>query len=50
MLDAVQPQHVVPAHEDPGGYSGYVTLAGTHGYEIGRDLHATSKRNVLQLA
>jgi ribonuclease J len=50
MLDALQPQHVIPAHQDMGGYSGYVDLAGNQGYEVGRDLHVTSNGNVVQLA
>lgn len=49
MLDAIQPQHVIPAHQDMGGFSDYVDLAGRHGYENGRDLHVTSNGNILQL-
>ncbi|WP_226013527.1 RNase J family beta-CASP ribonuclease [Halomicrobium salinisoli] len=49
MLDALQPQHVIPAHQDMGGFSGYVDLAGNQGYELGRDLHVTSNGNVIQL-
>jgi ribonuclease J len=49
MLDALQPQHVIPAHQDMAGYSGYVDLAGEFGYELGRDLHVTSNQNVVQL-
>ncbi|WP_101296119.1 RNase J family beta-CASP ribonuclease [Halegenticoccus soli] len=49
MLDALQPQHVIPAHQNMSGFSGYVDLAGSQGYEIGRDLHITSNGNILQL-
>ncbi|WP_225336482.1 RNase J family beta-CASP ribonuclease [Halomicrobium urmianum] len=49
MLDALQPQHVVPAHQDMGGFSGYVDLAGNQGYKLGRDLHVTSNGNVIEL-
>ncbi|MFT4889463.1 MAG: ribonuclease J [Halobacteriales archaeon] len=49
MLDALQPQHVIPAHQDMGGYSKYVDLAQSQGYELGRDLHVTSNGNTIQL-
>ncbi|NHN49399.1 RNase J family beta-CASP ribonuclease [Halostella sp. JP-L12] len=49
MLDALQPQHVIPAHQDMSGFSGYVDLAGQEGYELGRDLHVTSNGNTIQL-
>ncbi|MFC7007823.1 ribonuclease J [Halalkalicoccus salilacus] len=49
MLDALQPQHVIPAHQDMKGYSGYVGLAKNQGYELGRDLHVTHNGNVIQL-
>ncbi len=49
MLQALQPQHVIPAHQDMGGYSGYVDLASDQGYELGRDLHVTSNGNTIQL-
>jgi len=49
MLDALQPQHVIPAHQDMKGYSGYVDLAGSQGYKLGRDLHVTRNGNRFQL-
>ena len=49
MLDALQPQNVIPAHQDMKGYSGYVGLAKNQGYELGRDLHVTHNGNVIQL-
>ena len=49
MLDALQPQHVIPAHQDMAGFSGYVDLAGNKGYDLGRDLHVTSNGNTIQL-
>ncbi|WP_121823170.1 RNase J family beta-CASP ribonuclease [Halostella salina] len=49
MLDALQPQHVIPAHQEMSGFSGYVDLAGNQGYELGRDLHVTSNGNTIQL-
>jgi ribonuclease J len=49
MLDALQPQHVIPAHQDMKGFSGYVDLAGNKGYDLGRDLHVTSNGNTIQL-
>ncbi|MFC7216166.1 RNase J family beta-CASP ribonuclease [Saliphagus sp. GCM10025334] len=49
MLDALQPQHVIPAHQDLKGFSGYVDLASNQGYALGRDLHPTSNGNIIQL-
>lgn len=49
MLDALEPKHVIPAHQTMSGFSGYVDLAENHGYELGRDLHVTSNRDILQL-
>ncbi|MFT4963734.1 MAG: ribonuclease J [Halobacteriales archaeon] len=49
MLDALQPQHVIPAHQNTKGYSGYVELASSQGYKVGRDLHVTANGNTIQL-
>ncbi|WP_135364271.1 RNase J family beta-CASP ribonuclease [Halosimplex halophilum] len=49
MLDALQPEHVIPAHQDLAGFSGYVDLATSQGYELGEDLHVTSNGNTIQL-
>ena len=49
MLDTLQPKHVIPAHQDMGGFSGYVDLASSQGYEVGRDLHVTANGNTIQL-
>jgi ribonuclease J len=49
MLDALQPQNVVPAHQDMKGFSPYVSLCESQGYKLGRDLHATSNGNIIQL-
>ncbi|WP_436930692.1 RNase J family beta-CASP ribonuclease [Halosimplex halobium] len=49
MLDALQPEHVIPAHQDLAGFSGYVDLATSQGYELGEDLHITSNGNTIQL-
>ncbi len=49
MLDALQPEHVIPAHQDMSGFSGYVNLASDRGYKLGRDLHATMNGNTIQL-
>ncbi|PSQ02850.1 ribonuclease J [Halobacteriales archaeon QS_5_70_17] len=49
MLDALQPQHVVPAHQDMKGFAPYATLAKNQGYQLGRDLHVTSNGNMIQL-
>ena len=49
MLKALQPQNLIPAHQDMGGFSGYVDLATSQGYEIGRDLHISANGNTIQL-
>lgn len=49
MLDALQPQHLIPAHQNMKGYSGYVSLAQNQGYELGRDIHITHNGNVITL-
>ncbi|MCT9096666.1 ribonuclease J [Haloarchaeobius sp. HME9146] len=49
MLDALQPQHIIPAHQDMKGFSGYVNLAESEGYKLGRDLHVTRNGNMIQL-
>jgi len=49
MLQALQPQNVIPSHQDMSGYSGYVDLAESQGYKLGRDLHVTRNGNLIQL-
>jgi ribonuclease J len=49
MLDAIQPQHVIPAHNDMEHLARYVDLAESQGYRMGRDLHATRNGNVISL-
>ncbi|MFB6298843.1 MAG: RNase J family beta-CASP ribonuclease [Halobacteriales archaeon] len=49
MLNALQPQHVIPAHQDMAGFSGYVELADDEGYTMGRDLHVSHNGNMIQL-
>ncbi|MXV63342.1 RNase J family beta-CASP ribonuclease [Natronorubrum sp. JWXQ-INN-674] len=49
MLDALQPENIIPAHQDLSGFSGYVDLASDQGYTLGRDLHITSNGNIIQL-
>jgi len=49
MLDALQPKHVIPAHQDMKGFAPYVDLAGNRGYTLGRDLHVTRNGNTIQL-
>ena len=50
MIDALQPQNIIPAHQDMKGFAPYVSLAESQGYELGRDLHVTSNGNLIQLA
>ncbi|WP_222918636.1 ribonuclease J [Natrinema sp. SYSU A 869] len=49
MLDALQPQNIIPAHQDMSGYSSYVNLCESEGYKMGRDLHVTRNGNLIQL-
>ncbi|WP_255149458.1 ribonuclease J [Halorarius halobius] len=49
MLDALEPKHVIPAHQDMKGFAPYVDLAAKKGYTLGRDLHVTSNGNIIQL-
>jgi len=49
MIDALQPQHIIPAHQDLKGFSPYVDLAESQGYALGRDLHVTRNGNMIQL-
>jgi len=49
MLDALQPQHIIPAHQDLKGLSGYVDLASNQGYTLGRDIHTTRNGNIIRI-
>jgi len=49
MIDALQPQHIIPAHQDLQGFAPYVDLAESQGYAMGRDLHVTRNGNMIQL-
>ncbi|WP_224268746.1 ribonuclease J [Haloprofundus salinisoli] len=49
MLDALQPQHVIPAHQNLKGLAPYVSLCESQGYTLGRDVHVTSNGNMIQL-
>jgi ribonuclease J len=49
MLTTLQPQHVVPAHQDLQHVANYVDMAEGEGYELGRDLHTSRNGNVIQI-
>ncbi|WP_254830375.1 ribonuclease J [Haloglomus salinum] len=49
MLDALQPQNVIPAHQNMKGFAPYADLCKSEGYKLGRDLHVTSNGNTIQL-
>ncbi|PSP59435.1 ribonuclease J [Halobacteriales archaeon QH_7_66_36] len=49
MLDALEPKHVIPAHQDMKGFAPYVDLASEKGYQLGRDLHVTRNGNIINL-
>ncbi|QLD88826.1 ribonuclease J [Natronomonas salina] len=49
MLQALQPENIIPAHQNMKGFSGYVDLAKNQGYNVGDDIHITSNGNTIQL-
>jgi ribonuclease J len=49
MLQALQPKHVIPTHQDMAGFSGHVDPASQEGYELARDLPVTRNGNSIQL-
>ncbi|EFW92841.1 putative hydrolase [Haladaptatus paucihalophilus DX253] len=49
MLDALQPQNVIPAHQNMKGFAPYVDLCESQGYRLGKDLHVTRNGNLIQL-
>jgi ribonuclease J len=49
MLEALQPQHVIPAHQDLEGVAPYVDLCESEGYALGRDLHVRRNGDRLTL-
>ncbi len=49
MLDALQPQHIIPAHQNMKGFAPYVELASSEGYKLDRDIHVTRNGHMVQL-
>ncbi len=49
MLEALQPQHIIPAHQNLQHLANYVDLAESEGYKMGRDVHVTRNGNLIQL-
>lgn len=49
MLQALQPQHVIPAHQSMAGFAPYADLCAAQGYTLGRDLHVSRNGNMIQL-
>jgi ribonuclease J len=49
MLQALNPENVIPAHQSMEGFAPYVDLARNEGYQLGRDLHVTENGNIIQL-
>ena len=49
MLNALEPDNVIPSHQDMEGFAPYVDLAESEGYELGEDLHVTRNGNVITL-
>ncbi|MFP4626865.1 MAG: RNase J family beta-CASP ribonuclease [Natronomonas sp.] len=49
MLNALDPSHIIPAHQDMSGFSSYVNLASNEGYSLGRDLHVSRNGHTISL-
>ncbi|MCL9816979.1 RNase J family beta-CASP ribonuclease [Natronocalculus amylovorans] len=49
MLEALQPEQIIPAHQNLKGLSGYIETAGSFGYELGRDIHTTRNGNIISI-
>jgi Predicted hydrolase of the metallo-beta-lactamase superfamily len=49
MLDTLQPENIIPAHQDLKGIAPYVDLCESQGYTIGQDLHISRNGNLVQL-
>ena len=49
MLEALDPEHLIPAHQNMKGFSPYVDLARGQGFQVGKDLHITQNGNTIQL-
>jgi ribonuclease J len=49
MLQALDPDNVVPAHQDMSGFSAYVNLCESEGYNMGEDLHVSRNGNIIQI-
>ncbi|GGL54973.1 ribonuclease J [Halocalculus aciditolerans] len=49
MLQELQPQHVIPAHQNLENVGKYVPLAESQGYKMGRDLHVARNGQTIQL-
>jgi ribonuclease J len=49
MLDALQPKHVIPAHQNLQNQADYVDLAEEAGYRLGRDLHVSRNGQTIKL-
>jgi Predicted hydrolase of the metallo-beta-lactamase superfamily len=49
MLDVLQPENIIPAHQDLKGIAPYVDLCESQGYNIGQDLHISRNGNLVQL-
>lgn len=49
MLDALQPQNIIPAHQNLQHLANYIDLCESEGYTLGQDLHATRNGNLIQI-
>jgi ribonuclease J len=49
MLQALQPQHIIPAHAELERQARYVELCQSEGYTMDRDLHPSYNGNMIQL-
>ncbi|MFW5934566.1 MAG: RNase J family beta-CASP ribonuclease [Halolamina sp.] len=49
MLEALQPENIIPGHQNLQNLAQYVDLASSEGYTLGEDIHLTQNGQVHQL-
>jgi ribonuclease J len=49
MLEALQPENIIPGHQNLENLAKYVNTCTSEGYTLGEDIHLSSNGNVIQL-
>jgi ribonuclease J len=49
MLDALQPKHIIPAHQNLQNFAHYVDLCESEGYKLGRDIHVARNGDIITI-